>query len=90
MKVGLIIIVVSVIWYFVHIELNYRYTRKNNPDSIETKNKQRGHRPEGVEVEVVMREIPAWLMLLGLPPIPLFFIGLIITVIGFLVNLFSN
>lgn len=90
MKIGPIIIVVSVIWYVVHTIIYNHYLRKQNPELFEEAEKQRIGKRKSKEVQVVITsgQTPAWVMLLGVPPIPLFFLGVLTTIIGFIISLF--
>ena len=92
MKIGLIIIVISIIWYVIHAALYNHYLKKNDPGLFDKVEKQRNSRQKRKEVQVVATsgQTPAWVMILGLPPIPLFILGALITVIGFIINLFSE
>jgi len=91
MKIGPIIIVVSVIWYIVHTIIYNHYLRKQNPELFEEAERQRGGKRKSKEIQVVMTsgQTPAWVMLLGVPPIPLFFLGVLVTIIAFIISLFK-
>ena len=91
MKIGLIIIVVSIIWYIVHAIIYNHFLQKNNPEIFNEAERQRVGKRKNKEVQVVMTsgETPAWVMLLGMPPIPLFLLGILITIIGFIISLFK-
>lgn len=91
MKIGLIIIIVSIVWYIIHTIIYNHYLRKQNPGLFEEAEKQRISKQKSQEVQVVITsgQTPAWVMLLGMPPIPLFFLGVLITIIGFIIGLFK-
>jgi hypothetical protein len=91
MKIGLIIVVISIIWYVIHAAIYNHYLQKNNPGLFDEAERQRNSRQKRNDVQVVVTsgQTPAWVMILGLPPIPLFVLGVLITVIGFIINLFN-
>jgi hypothetical protein len=91
MKIGLIIIVVSIIWYIVHGIIYNHYLQKTNPEIFNEAERQRVGKQKIKEVRVVMTsgETPAWVMLLGMPPIPLFLLGILITIIGLIISFFK-
>jgi len=90
MKLGLIIIAVSVVWYIVHTVIYNYFLRKNNLGLFDDETKKHGGKKGQKEVTVVMTsgQTTAWVMLLGMPPIPLFLIGVLVTIIGAIVSLF--
>ena len=91
MKFGLIIIVVSIVWYVIHAAIYNHYLQKNNPGLFEDVTRQHSGKRKRGEVQVVVTsgKTPVWVMLLGMPPIPLFFLGILITIIGFIISLFK-
>ena len=91
MKIGLIIIIVSIVWYIIHTIIYNHYLRKQNPRLFKEAERQRIIKQKSQEVQVVMTsgQTPAWVMLLGIPPIPLFFIGALIIIIRFIIGLFE-
>jgi len=91
MKIGLIIIIVSIVWYIIHMIIYNHYLRRQNPELFEEAEKQRINKQKSQKVQVVITsgQTPAWVMLLGIPPIPLFFLGVLITIIGFIIGLFE-
>jgi len=91
MKLGIILIAVSIVWYIAHAMLYNYFLQKNNPELFDEKPQQRGSKKGKKEVTVVMTsgKTPAWVMLIGVPPMPLFVVGVVITVIAFIVGLFK-
>ena len=91
MKIGLTIIVISIIWYVIHAAIYNHYLQKNNPGLFEKAERQHNSKRKRNEVQVVVTsgQTPAWVMLLGIPPIPLFFLGVLATIVGFIINLFK-
>jgi hypothetical protein len=90
MKFGLIVIAVSVVWYIAHVVVYNYFLQKNNPGIFEEEPKKRGGIEGQKEVTVVMTsgQTPAWVMLLGIPPLPLFLFGVVVTIIGTIFSLF--
>lgn len=89
MKIGLILIVVSVVWYIVHAGIYNYYLQKNNPGLFDELEKPRKKQPNEVQVVVTSGKTPAWVMLMAVPPIPLFISGIVVTIIGLIVGLFK-
>ena len=91
MKIGLIIILISIFWYIMHAVIYNYYLQKNNPEIFERTNSQRKKKQKNKEVQVVFSngQIPVLVMLMGIPPIPLFFLGIAVTIIGFIMSLFK-
>ncbi len=91
MKFGLILIAISVVWYIVHMVIYNHYLQKNSPGIFDDVAQTGDGKKREKKVTVVMTSgtTPAWVMLLGMPPIPLFLIGIAITVIAFVIGLFT-
>ncbi len=91
MKFGLILIAVGVVWYIVHAVIYNYYFQKNDPGLFDNTGQARDGKKGGKKVTVVVTSgtTPAWVMALGMPPVPLFLIGIVITVIAFVIGLFT-
>ncbi|MCP4542887.1 MAG: hypothetical protein GY832_37680 [Chloroflexi bacterium] len=90
MKLGLVLIAASIIWYIIHVVIYNHYLRKNNPGLFGNVPKKGSgkKRVKGIEIVNTSGQTPAWVMLLGLPPMPLFLLGVAITIVAFIVGLF--
>jgi uncharacterized membrane protein len=90
MKIGLLVIAISVVWYIVHAVIYNYYLQKNNPGLFdEIPSKSSSQKRDEVNFVVTSGKTPSWVALMGMPPIPLFLIGILITVIGFIISLFK-
>jgi len=91
MKLGIIIIVFSIVWYIAHTIIYNYFLQKHNPgifDNVPEQKRKKGKKQE-VHVVITSGQTPAWVMLMGMLPIPLFILGVLITIIGFIISLFN-
>ena len=90
MKIGLLVIAISVVWYIVHAGIYNYYLQKNNPGLFdEIPSKSSSQKRDEVNFVVTSGKTPGWVALMGMPPIPLFLIGILITIFGFIISLFK-
>jgi len=89
--IGIALIVISIVWYLVHMEIYNRYLRKHRPEILDGSLTKRTPRKQAGKVPVIISigQTPAWIMLFGLPPLPLFLIGILLTVVALIVNAFK-
>jgi hypothetical protein len=90
MYIGLALIIISIVWYLVHMEIYNRYLRKYRPEILDGSLGKRIPHKQGGKVTVIITtgKTPAWITLFGLPPLPLFLIGILLTIVGLIVNAF--
>ena len=81
---------IGIIWYIVHTVIYNRALRKHNPEIFDESRRQRytGKRNKKVPVVVTKGQTPAWIMSFGLPLIPLFLVGVVITFVALIVDVF--
>jgi hypothetical protein len=91
MKIGIIIIIVSMIWYLAHAIIYNYFLQKYNPEIFDKEPERKRDKGKNHDVQIIIKteETPAWVMLLGMPPIPLFVLGVLIVIISFIVSLFN-
>lgn len=92
MYFGFALIAIGIIWYIAHAIIYNHYFAKNVPDVLypkskkaNPKNKKRG------QVTVIVTEgvTPGWVALLGVPPIPIFLLGVLITIVFVVIGIFT-
>jgi hypothetical protein len=90
LKIGLALIVISIIWYLVHMEIYNRHLRKYRPEIFDESLIKRNSHKQGSKVTLVVTngQTPAWIMIFGLPPLPLFLIGIVVTIVALIINAF--
>jgi hypothetical protein len=88
--IGITLITISIVWYLVHMEIYSQYLRKHRPEILDDSLRKRNPHKQGGKVTVIITtgQTPAWIMLFGLPPLPLFLIGTLLTVVALIVNAF--
>ena len=88
--IGIALIIISIVWYLVHMEIYSQYLRKHRPEILDGSVKKQTPHEKGGKVNVIITtgRTPAWIMLFGLPPLPLFLIGALLTVVALIVNAF--
>jgi len=88
---GLSLIGIGVIWYIVHAIIYNYFLRKHNPGIFDNSLQPRhsGKRSKKATVVVTSGKTPAWVMLFGMPPIPLFLFGIVITIVALIIKLFK-
>ncbi len=89
---GLALIVIGIVWYIVHTIIYNHYLAKNAPELLQprsNKSRSKGKKQEPVTVIVTEGQTPGWLGLLGIPPIPIFLLGLLITIVSAIVGIFT-
>lgn len=88
--IGLALIVIGIVWYLVDMEIYNRYLRKHRPEVFDESPRKRTPHKKGREVTVIVTngQTPAWIMFFGLPPLPLFLIGIVLTIVALIVNAF--
>lgn len=91
LDVGLFLIGIGIIWYIFHTVIYNRFLGKHNPEIFDDNLHPRrsGKRNKKVTVVVTGKQTPAWIMILGIPPIPIFLIGILITIVTLIINAFQ-
>jgi hypothetical protein len=92
--VGLAISGIGLILYITHTVLYNHYLRKNRPDILEhfgskpgnSRKKQKGNREPEVRVVITESGTPGWVILLGFPAIPIFFVGIAVTILSLIIK----
>jgi len=89
--IGLLLIGIGVVWYIIHAVIYNRFLGKHHPEIFDDGLQPRhsGKRSKKVAVVVVSRQTPAWIALFGIPPIPLFLLGIVITIVALIINAFG-
>jgi hypothetical protein len=92
LDIGLLLIGIGVIWYIAHAAIYNRFLRKHNPEIFDDSLRPRhsGKRSKKVTVVVTSGQTPAWIMLFGIPPIPIFLLGVVITIVTLIINAFQT
>jgi hypothetical protein len=87
---GITLIIIGIVWYLAHMEIYSWYLRKNRPEIFdESLRKRTPHKQSGkVTIIVTNGQTPGWITLFGLPPLPLFLIGIFLTIVALIVNAF--
>ena len=88
LSIGIALIAISIVWYLVHAEIYNRYLRKNRPEIFDESIRQHHSSKQDSKVTVVVTngQTPAWIMLFGLPPLPLFLVGIVLTILALIIN----
>jgi hypothetical protein len=88
--IGIALIIISIVWYLVHMEIYNQYLKKHRPEILDGSLRKRTPHKQGSKVTVIVTtgQTPAWIMLFGLPPLPLFLIGILLTAVALIVNAF--
>jgi hypothetical protein len=91
LNIGFLLIGIGVIWYIVHAVIYNRFLGKHHPEIFDDnlQSQRSGKRNKKAIVVVTGRQTPAWIMLFGTPPIPIFFLGIVITVVTLIINAFQ-
>ena len=92
MYFGLALIAIGIVWYIAHAIIYNHYLSKNAPEVLQPKpNKDlsKGKKRGQVTVIVTEGQTPGRVALLGIPPIPIFLLGLLITVVSVVVGIFT-
>lgn len=92
--VGLAISGIGLVLYVTHTILYNHHLRKNDPDIVGLLDSKSANRPKKkkksgkkeVRVIAIESSTPGWVMLLGLPSIPMFFIGIVIIAISLIIK----
>lgn len=92
--VGLAISGIGLILYITHTVLYNHYLRKNRPDILEqfrskpgnSHTRQKGNRDREVRVVVTESGTPGWVILLGLPAMPIFFVGIAVIILSLIIK----
>lgn len=89
--IGLLLISIGVIWYIVHAVIYNRFLRKHHPEIFDDGLRSRHSSKQSKKITVVVTsgQTPAWIMLFGIPPIPLFLLGIVITIVALIINAFQ-
>ena len=89
--IGLFLIGIGIIWYIVHAVIYNRFLGKHHPEIFDDNLQPRrsGKRNKTLTVVVTDNQTPAWIMILGIPPIPIFLIGIVITIVTLIINAFQ-
>lgn len=94
MYLGAGLIGLGIVWYIVYAIIYNLYLPKDLPDKIqESRNRDSSTKKKGrrkITVVLTQNPTPAWVALLGIPPVPLFLLGLVILIISALINLFAG
>ena len=93
--IGLVISGTGVILYITHTILYNYYLRKNRPDLLEQLDSEPGNSSTGQkenkepEVKIVITEsgAPGWVMLLVLPAMPIFLVGIGVIVLSLVIKI---
>ena len=88
MSWGVILIITGSVWYIIHAVIYNYYLKKNTPELFEHQTTPSGSKHKKIKVFITEGGTPAWVALLGVPPIPLLLFGLLITVVSFVFSLF--
>jgi hypothetical protein len=90
-RIGILFTSIGIILYIVHAIIYNRFLRKNHPEIFDDSLRPRHSRKRSkkVSVVVVSGQTPAWVMLLGIPAIPLFLLGIVITIVALIINFFQ-
>ena len=91
LDIGLFLIGISIIWYIVHAVIYNRFLGKHHPEIFDDNLQPRrsGKRKKTLTVVVTDNQTPAWIMILGIPSIPIFLIGIVITIVTLIINAFQ-
>ncbi len=85
MRWGIFLTAIGIACYIMHaILLNY-YLRKNAPEILERDTHAPSQRQGRVHL-VGDTEVPRWVILLGLPAIPLFLTGIVLLAVLFIIK----
>ena len=92
LDIGLWLIGIGIIWYIAHAVIYNLSLRKHNPEIFDDSLPPRhpSKRSKKVAVVVTSGQTPAWIMLFGIPPIPLFLLGVVITIVTLIINAFQT
>lgn len=90
MYFGIALIIIGVIWYVFHTLIYNYYLRKNAPEILQPERPQSRtkEKRKQVTIAIMAGTIPAWVAVLGIPPIPLVLLGVLTIIISGVINLF--
>ncbi len=94
--VGLVITGLGVILYIASTVL-LNYCLKNRPDVLEqfdsksgdSRKKQNGNKDKEVRIVLTENATPGWVVLLGIPAIPVFLVGITVVILSLIIKAFS-
>lgn len=91
LHIGLLLIGIGIVWYIVHTVIYNYFIRKHHPDIYDDDLRSRHTSKQSKKVTVVVTsgQTPVWIVLFGIPPIPLFLLGIVITIVGLIINIFQ-
>lgn len=87
LNTGFWLIGIGIIWYIVSAVIYNHFFRKYNPDIYQASkhSKQASKHSKKVTVFVTSGQTPVWVVLFGIPPIPLLLIGIVITIVALII-----
>ncbi len=91
MYFGIIVIIIGILWYITYMVIYNYYLRKNAPDLLQSPSANscsKGRKDRNVRVVITEGLTPGWVALVGIPPIPIFLLGLLITIVALVPRLF--
>ncbi len=88
---GFFITGIGIIFYVVHAVMHNRFLRKHHPEIFDDSLRQQhyGKRSKKVTVVVMDRHTPVLIMIFGIPSIPLFLLGIVITIVALIIKVFQ-
>ena len=92
--VGLAISGIGLILYITHTVLYNHYLRKNRPDILEqfgskpgnSRMRQKGNKEREVKIVITESGTPGWVILLGFPAMPIFFVGVVVIILSLVIK----
>ena len=90
--IGLLAIGIGISLYIAHAIIYNYFLRKNSPEVFHDipqsgRSKQRNKK---ATIVVVNSQTPGWVILLGLPSMPLLLLGILITVVALIMKIFQG
>jgi len=92
LRIGLFFISIGIIWYIIHTVIYNYFLRKHHADIYDDGLRSRHASKQSNKVTVIVTsgQTPVWIVLFGIPPIPLFLLGIVITILGLIINIFQS
>ncbi len=89
MYIGIALIVTGIVWYVIHTIIYNHYLAKNAPELLEPKpaksRSKSKRKKQRVTVVVTEGVTPTWVAIASVPPLPLFLLGLLITIVSIII-----
>jgi len=91
LRIGFLLVGIGIVWYIVHAVIYNYFLRKHDPDFLNDSFQPPRSSKKNKKVTVVVSSgrTPAWIILFGMPSIPLFLLGIVITVVALIINIFQ-